>query len=86
MRNTGWSFFFALLLGDVVALVMLKLGVELNTVIVVAGLVFALLALVLALGARRSNRIKRREQEAMAKIAELEEKVNGTATEDGAAK
>ena len=61
MRNTGWSFFFALLLGDVVALV-------------------------LALGARRSNRIKRREQEAMAKIAELEEKVNGTATEDGAAK
>ena len=38
MKNLGWYLFFALLLGDIVAVVMLRLGVTLKVVVTVAAL------------------------------------------------
>ena len=75
MKNLGWNLFFSLLLGDAVALVMLKLDVPLNIVLTVAGLVFVILAVVLFFAGNARDRSRRREQQATAKLAELESKV-----------
>lgn len=76
MKNLGWYLFFALLLGDVVALVMLKLGVTLKIVVTVAGLVAAILAVVMFFAGNARERSRRREQQATAKLAELENKAS----------
>ena len=76
MKNLGWYLFFALLLGDVVALVMLKLSVRLGIVVTIGGLVFAILAAVLFFGGNARERSRKREQQAAAKIAELQEQVD----------
>ncbi len=75
MKNLGWYLFFALLLGDVVAIVMLRLGVALGVVTTVAGLVFIILAIVMFFANNANRRAKKREQAASAKLAELENKV-----------
>lgn len=75
MKNLGWNLFFALLLGDVVAIVMLRLGVALGIVTTVSGLVFAILAIVLFFANNANSRAKRREEAASAKLAELESRV-----------
>ena len=75
MKNLGWNFFFSLLLADVVAVVMVKLAVPLKIVLTVSVLVFAILAVVMLLSSNGSRRAKRREEEATARIAELENQV-----------
>ena len=75
MKNLGWNFFFSLLLADVVAVVMLKLTVPLKIVLTVSVLVFAILAVVIFFTNSGSRRAKRREEEATARIAELESQV-----------
>lgn len=74
MKNLGWHCFFALLLGDLVALAMLKMHVALNIVIAIAGLVFAILAAVMFFAGTSRERSRKREREATAKLAELESK------------
>ena len=69
----GWQMFFALLLADVVALVMVKMGVpHIRTVVLVSAVVFVILAAVMVIGSRSRDRIKKREEQATARIAELE--------------
>lgn len=81
MKNLGWNFFFSLLLADVVAVVMLKLTVPLKIVLTVSVLVFAILAMVIFFTNSGSRRAKRREEEATARIAELESQVQKGAAE-----
>lgn len=86
MKKLGWYLFFALLLGDVVALVMLRLGVALKITLTVAGVVFVILALVLLFGGNARERSRKREQQTAAKLAELQEQVDGSQTKDEPAK
>ena len=74
MKNLGWHCFFALLLGDLVALAMLKMHVALNIVIAIAGLVFVILAAVMFFAGSSRERSRKRERETAAKLAELENK------------
>lgn len=67
--------FFALLLSDVVAVVMLEMNIDMNIVLSVGALVFVILAVVLILSSNARNRVKKREQEANAKIAELQDQM-----------
>ena len=82
MKNLGWSLFWALLLGDVVAVAMLKLSIKLGTVITVAGLVFIILAAVMFFAGNARERSRKREQEATAKLAEMQEKAGSNPTKD----
>ena len=75
MKNIGWEMFFALLLGDVVGIVMLKLGVGLDVVLTVSGVVFAILAVVFVIGKHSRKRGEKREAQAAEKIAELQSQV-----------
>jgi Flp pilus assembly protein TadB len=86
MKNLGWTFFFALLLGDVVALVMLKLGVTLKIVTIVAGLVAIILAVVMFFAGNARERSRKREQQTAAKLAELQEQVDASPKPDEPAK
>ena len=76
MKNLGWQMFFALLLADVVAVIMLKLAVAVKVVITVALVVFVIIAAVMALGHNSREKIRKREAEAAAKIADLRDKMN----------
>ncbi|MCR5445722.1 MAG: hypothetical protein K6E96_08645 [Bacteroidales bacterium] len=86
MKNLGWYLFFALLLGDLVAIAMLKLGVKLSVVVIIAGLVAAILALVLFFAGNARERSRKREQQTAAKLAELQEQVDGSPKTDEPAK
>ena len=67
--------FWSLLLADAVALVMVKLSVAPKVIVIVAGLVFVILALVMFFTDRARQRGQKREEEANAKIAELQDQV-----------
>lgn len=75
MKKTGWYLFFSLLLANVLAYVMLKMTMELDKVVIVSGLLFVILAVVMLLAGSGRSKAKRREQEAAAQLAALEEKV-----------
>ena len=70
--------FFALLLADIVGIVMMKLHVAPRITLIVGGLVFVILAVVLFFGGNARDRAQKREAEANAKIAELQEQVDGS--------
>ena len=67
--------FFALLLADAVALLMLKLAVAVKVTLIVAVLVFVILAAVMFFAGQAHQRSKKREEEAKEKIAELQDAV-----------
>ena len=67
--------FFALLLADVIGLVMLKLGVVLKIAIIICALVFAVIAAVMFFGHNSRERGRKREEQAAAKIADLQDQV-----------
>lgn len=67
--------FWSLLLADAVALVMVKLSVVPKVIVIVAGLVFVILALVMFFTDRARQRGQKREEQANAKIAELQDQV-----------
>jgi membrane protein implicated in regulation of membrane protease activity len=75
MKNLGWQLFLALLLADAVALLMLKLSVAVKVTLIVAVLVFVILSAVLFFANNARQRAKKREEEANAKIAELQDQV-----------
>lgn len=75
MKNLGWQMFFALLLADLIGLVMLKLHVVMKTTLIVAVAVFIVIALVMFFGHTARQRLKKREKEAAAKIADLQDQV-----------
>ncbi|MBR6292593.1 MAG: hypothetical protein IKR33_07315 [Bacteroidales bacterium] len=75
MKNMGWQFFFALLLADIIGIVMLALSVKLKIVLIVSAIIFVVLAVVLFFGSNARERIKKREQQAVAKIADLQDQV-----------
>lgn len=75
LKSLGWHFFTALLLADILAIIMLKLMVKLNVVILIGALVFVILLVIMIWGHHAKKRIKKREDEAITKIAELEDKV-----------
>ena len=75
MRNLGWHLFWSLLLADAVALVMLKLSVATKVTFIVAVLVFVILAVVMLIANYARHRAKKREEEANAKIAQLQDQV-----------
>ena len=54
---------------------MLGLSVKLKIVLIVSAIVFVVLALVLFFGQNSRERIKKREQQAVAKIADLQDQV-----------
>ena len=68
--------FFALLLTDVVGIIMLKLAVTLKIILIVCGIVFVILAAVMFIGHNAKERISKREQQAVAKIADLQDQVD----------
>ena len=70
--------FFALLLADVVGVVMLKLTVALNITMIVCSVVFVILAIVMFFGHNAKERIRKREAEANAKLAKLQDQVSNT--------
>jgi len=86
MKNLGWNLFYSLLLGDIVALVMLRLAVPLKIVVTVAAVVFVILAVVLFFSSNARERSRKREQEAAAKIAQLQEQVDGSQNPNDATK
>ena len=75
MKNMGWQFFFALLLADVIGVIMLSLNVHLKTVLIVGAIIFVVLAMVLFFSNNSHERLKKREQQAVAKIADLQDQV-----------
>ena len=75
MKNLGWQLFIALLLADIIAFLMLKLMVRLQTVLIIGGIVFVILSLVFFFGQNARQRIKKREEQAVAKIADLQDQV-----------
>ena len=75
MKNLGWQMFFALLLADVVGLIMIKLAVALKIILIVCAIVFVILAAVMFFSHNSRERVKKREQEAVAKIADLQDQV-----------
>ena len=75
MKNMGWQFVFALLLADIIGIVMLALLVKLKIVLIVSAIIFVVLAVVLFFGSNARERIKKREQQAVAKIADLQDQV-----------
>ena len=70
--------FFALLIADVIALVMLILNhvKQLKIVLIVGAIVFVVLAAVLFFSQNARERIKKREAKAVAKIADLQDQVD----------
>ena len=78
MKNLGWQLFFALLLADIVGIVMTKLHVEPKITLIVGGVVFIILVAVMFFSGNARERAKKREQQANAKIAELQEQVDGS--------
>ena len=75
MKNLGWQMFFALLIADVIAVVMFKLVVKLKIVLIVCAIVFVILAAVLFFSQNARERLKKREAQATAKIADLQDQV-----------
>ena len=75
MKNLGWHMFFALLLADIIGVIMLKLAVTLKIILIVCSIVFVILAAIMFFGHNAKERIKKREAEATAKIAELQDQV-----------
>ncbi len=75
MKNLGWQMFFALLLADAVAVVMFALHVNVKIVMIVSAVVFGILAVVMAASSSSREKGRRREAEAAAKIAELQDQV-----------
>jgi Flp pilus assembly protein TadB len=75
MKNLGWQLFWALLLADAVALLMIRLAVGVKVTLIIAALIFVILAAVMFFGGQARQRIKKREEEAKARLAELKEKV-----------
>jgi membrane protein implicated in regulation of membrane protease activity len=75
MKNLGWHLFWSLLLADVVAIAMLKLGVTMKVTMIVSALVFVILAVVMFIANNAHQRTKKREEEANAKIVELQDQV-----------
>ncbi len=67
--------FFALLIADIIAVVMFKLAVKLKIVLIVCAIVFVILAAVLFFSQNARDRLKKREQQAAAKIADLQDQV-----------
>ncbi len=68
--------FFALLIADLIALVMLALKVkQLKIVLIVGVIVFVVLAAVLFFNNRSREKSKKREAQAAAKIADLQDQV-----------
>jgi small neutral amino acid transporter SnatA (MarC family) len=77
MKDFGWHMFCALLLADIIGLVMLKLNVGLKITLIVGGIVFVIIAVVMFIGKTSHQRMKKREAEAAAKIADLQDQVDG---------
>ena len=75
MKNLGWQMFFSLLLADVIGVIMLELGAKLKLVLIIGAIIFVVLALVLFFGQNSRERIKKREQQAVAKSADLQDQV-----------
>jgi len=75
MKNLGWQMFFALLLADIIGIIMLELTVPLKIILIVCGIIFVVLALILFFGHNSRERIKKREEKAVAKIADLQDQV-----------
>ena len=75
LKHLGWQSFSALLLSDLVGIVMLKLGIGLRTTLTVGALVFVILLVVLALGLHTKLTGRKREEAAVAKIAELQDQM-----------
>jgi len=75
MKNLGWQMFFALLVADIIGIIMLKLAVSLSNIMIVCGIIFVILAIVLFFGHKSVERIKKREEKAVAKIADLQDQV-----------
>ena len=69
--------FCALLLADIIGLVMLELNVGLKKTLIVSVIVFVIIALVMFIGRTSRQRMKKREAEAEAKIADLQDQVDG---------
>ncbi len=76
LKNLGWQAFFSLLLTDVVGIVMLKLDIKLRITLWVCALVFVILLVVMAFGLHSKLLAKKREDEAVSKVAELQAQVN----------
>ena len=71
--------FFALLLADIIGIIMFKLQVSLRIILIVCGIVFVVLAAVMFFTGNAHQRSKKREAEAQAKIAELQNQVEEAA-------
>ncbi len=67
--------FFALLLADIIGIAMLKLGVVLKIALIVCALVFVVLAIVMFFSNNSRERGRKREEQAAAKIADLQDQV-----------
>lgn len=76
LKNLGWQAFFSLLLTDVVGIVMLKLDIKLRITLWVCALVFVILLVVMVFGLHSKLLAKKREDEAVSKVAELQAQVN----------
>ena len=71
--------FFALLLADIIGIIMFRLQVSLRIILIVCGIVFVVLAAVMFFAGNAHQRSKKREAEAQAKIAELQNQVEESA-------
>lgn len=78
MKDLGWYLFLSLFLADIIAIIMIKLGIKLGAVIAIGAIVFIVLSAVMYFGDRARKRAEKREAEANAKIAELQEQVDGS--------
>lgn len=67
--------FFALLIADVIGIIMLELSVKLKIALIISAIIFVVLALVLFFGHNSRERGRKREAQAAAKIADLQDQV-----------
>lgn len=84
MKFTGWNMFLALLIANVMGAILTMLNMETKVIWIVGIIVFAIMAVVLAVASSRSAKFRQREAAAAAKIAELQDQMaerdkNGTA-------
>lgn len=84
MKFTGWNMFLALLIANVMGAILTVLNMETKVIWIVGLIVFAIMAIVLAVASSRSARFAKREAEASAKIAELQDQI-AERDKDGAA-